>query len=101
MLAILSTVDLPALLLAPFAAVLPTFLFSALGEANLHVSPSGLHGSHGLNLTLGGLANGQNNTQMPQMNPITAGVTSNDPLADEMAAALFPHLHTVLEFILG
>ena len=98
MLAIMSSVDLPALLLAPFAAVLPTFLFGSMGESNLSVSPSsGIQGSHNLNLNFGGMASDQTSTSEPQ----PPEIVSNDPLASEMAETLYPHLHSLIEFILG
>ena len=98
MLAIMSSVDLPALLLAPFAAVLPTFLFGSMGDSHLSVSPSsGVQGSHNLNLTIGGMASGQMGMSVPQ----PPDIVSNDPLADEMAETLYPHLHSLIEFFLG
>ena len=98
MMAIISSVDLPALFLAPLAAVLPSFLFGAIGESNLSVSPStGIQGSHTLNLTLGGEVLDQGNMEPPQ----PPSITSEDPLADEMAETLYPHLHGLLELLLG
>ena len=98
MLAIMSSVDLPALLLAPFAAVLPTFLFGSMGDSVLSVSPSsGIQGSHNLNLSIGGMESGQSGTSEPQ----PPEIVSNDPLANEMAETLYPHLHSLIEFILG
>ena len=98
MLAILTSVDLPALLLAPFAAVLPTFLFGAMGDSNLNVSPSmGIQGSHGLNLSIGGAAPGQDMVEAPQ----PPNTSSGDPLADEMAETLYPFLQGLLSFVLG
>ena len=98
MLAIMSSVDLPALLLAPFAAVLPTFLFGSMGDSHLSVSPtSGVQGSHNLNLTIGGMADDQSGASIPQ----PPDIVSNDPLADEMAETLYPHLHSLIEFFLG
>lgn len=98
MLAIMSSVDLPALLFAPFAAVLPTFLFGSMGDSHLSVSPSsGIQGSHNLNLTIGGMASDQMGMSIPQ----PPDIVSNDPLADEMAETLYPHLHSLIEFFLG
>ena len=101
----LATVGVPTLMIAPLAAVIPSFLFAAFTETDHQPSQTE---SHGHRTGLAGLIDavrvfrrGNNTGGNEVVGAVNMPQTNNTMIGQMAAAAGFPNLHDIIHNVLG